>query len=336
MTCCSQVGDMKFGVRLPQDGPFASKENIVKVAKLAEQLDYDSVWVHDHTHWPYPSKYHLSAGTKEAVDKLGNPPYLYETLVTLAYVGSITEHVKLGTAAIIAPLRNPLLLANQLSTLGALTDSRMIMSFCLGGGEEASKEYEMFNVPWNRRGRIMEETLKILREVCFEEGKKEHSFQGRIFKFDGYVMYPKCKPFPIWYAGRSEEALERASRLADGWLPGLNQTVGRFKKDLPVLESYLKKQGRDLSKFTIGLETFVNIGNTSEEVQSATSATFKERGISDQSWTFCGTTKEISERLEALKNVGVQYFELKFMSHNLDKMLNDIRAFSSQIVPSWT
>jgi alkanesulfonate monooxygenase SsuD/methylene tetrahydromethanopterin reductase-like flavin-dependent oxidoreductase (luciferase family) len=326
---------MKFGVRLPQDGPFVSSENIVKVAKLADQLDYDSVWVNDHVHWPYQSKYHLSAGTKEAVDNFGKPPHLSESLMTLAYVGGITEKVKLGTAAIIAPLRNPLLLAKQLSTLANLTDSRMIMSFCLGGGEEASKEYEMLGVPWNRRGRIMEETLKILRDVCFEGSKKEHSFQGRIFKFDGFVMYPKCKPFPIWYAGRSDEALERASRLADGWLPGLNQTVDRFKKDLPVLESYLKKQGRDRSKFSVGLETFLHIGSTTAEAQEATRATFKERGISDPSWTFCGTIREINDRLESFKGVGVQYFELKCMSHTLEKMLEDIRTFSSQVVPSW-
>ncbi len=327
---------MKFGIRLPQDGPFASQQNIVRTAKLAEQLNYDSVWVHDHIHWPYASRYHLSAGTKEAVDNTGNPPYLYETLMTLAYVSSITEHVKLGTAAIIAPLRSPLLLANQLSTLGALTDSRMIMSFCLGGGEEATKEYEMFNIPWKRRGRIMEETLTILKDVCFEGNKKEHSFHGKVFNFDGFVMYPKCKPFPIWYAGRSEEALERASRLADGWLPGLNQTVDRFKKDLPVLESYLNKQGRDRGNFTVGLETFVNIGNSNGEVNEATKMTLKEREITDTSWTFCGTIREINERLAAFKTVGVQYFELKFMSPNFEKMLNDIKTFSNEVAPSWT
>jgi alkanesulfonate monooxygenase SsuD/methylene tetrahydromethanopterin reductase-like flavin-dependent oxidoreductase (luciferase family) len=130
--------------------------------------------------------------------------------------------------------------------------------------------------------------------------------------------------------------LERASRLADGWLPGLNQTVGRFKKDLPVLESYLKKQGRDLNKFSIGLETFLHIGNTPTEAQDATKATFAARGITDPSWTFCGTVREINDRLEAFKGIGVQYFELKCMSHTFEKMLEDVKTFSSQVMPSWT
>jgi probable F420-dependent oxidoreductase len=326
---------MKFGVRLPQDGPFASEKNIRLIAGLAEELGYDSIWVHDHIHWPYKSKYHLSAGTKEAVDRIGNPPYLYESLITLAYVASITSHVKLGTAAIIAPLRHPLLLAKQLSTLAVLTDSRMIISLCLGGGEDVEREYQMMNIPWNKRGQIMEETLKIIREVCFSDREK-HSFEGKFFKFEDFTMFPKSKPFPIWYAGRSVKALERAARLADGWIPGLNQTVEKFKKELPILQSNLKQNGRDPSTFTIALETFVYIGKTPEEVKEVTSATFKERGISDLSWTFCGTIDEINSRLEAFKQVGVSYFELKFMGHAFDKILGDIKMFAKEVVPSWS
>lgn len=302
---------------------------------MAEELGYDSVWVHDHIHWPYESKYHLSAGTKEAVDAAGNPPYLWESLMTLAYVAGITEHVKLGTAAIIAPLRHPLLLAKQLSTLGALTDSRMIVSVCLGGGEDVVREYQMMNVPWNKRGRIMEETLKIIREVCFSVREK-HDFHGKLFRFEDFVMFPKCKPFPIWYAGRSVQALERASRLADGWIPGLNQTVERFKKELPILHSYLKQNGRDPANFTIALETFVYIGETADEVRDVTSATFKERGVSDLSWTFCGTVRDIESRLASFKEVGVSYFELKFMAHTFDKIISDIRKFAMDVMPSWT
>jgi alkanesulfonate monooxygenase SsuD/methylene tetrahydromethanopterin reductase-like flavin-dependent oxidoreductase (luciferase family) len=326
---------VKFGARLPQDGPFASKENIVLVAKLAEEYGYDSVWVHDHIHWPYESKYHLSAGTKEAVDNLGNPPYLYESLTTLAYVAGLTERIKLGTAAIIAPLRHPLILAKQLSTLAALTDSRLIISVCLGGGEDIMREYQMMNVPWNKRGQIMEESLKIIREVCFSD-KEKHSFRGKYFKFEDFVMFPRCKPFPIWYAGRSVEALERAARLADGWIPGLNQTVNRFKKELPILELYLKKNGRDFTTFTVALETFAYIGETEEEVREVTSTTFKERGISDPSWTLCGTIQDINRRLEAFKDVGVSYFELKFMAHTFDKIIKDIKVFAKDVMPSWT
>src|SRR3972149_5526679 len=125
---------MKFGVRLPQDGPFSSTRAILKVAKEAEGLGFEHVWVNDHVIWGEPEKYHLGSGTKEAVDRVGRDQRLtkFDSLTTLAYVAAACPTIRVGVACIVLPMRPPLALTKAAVALSELSEGRFILGVCAG------------------------------------------------------------------------------------------------------------------------------------------------------------------------------------------------------------
>ncbi|TMQ22757.1 MAG: LLM class flavin-dependent oxidoreductase [Candidatus Rokuibacteriota bacterium] len=143
---------MRFSVQLPTctEGlvnpiPFAAPADFVRLAEAAERLGYAGV-----------------------------SPNFYEVLVTLATVGARTERVHLGTALIVLPLRDPVLLAKQVATLDRLTGGRVILGVGLGAYREE------FEAQWprrasTRRGDIFDESLAALR-LLFTE--REASYAG--------------------------------------------------------------------------------------------------------------------------------------------------------------
>ena len=88
---------MKFAIRLPRAGPFASSDSIIQVAKLAEDLGFDSVTGNDSVAFGLNHRYHFSAGTVEAVDRLEKvrrPTNCNETMVMLSYVAAMTRKIR--------------------------------------------------------------------------------------------------------------------------------------------------------------------------------------------------------------------------------------------------
>src|SRR5450759_49179 len=123
MTTASQK-PVQFGIRLPVAGPLASPEAITRVAREAETLGYDVVWVNDFIAWTtYQNTTHVSSGSMEAVENAGPDaePTYFESLTTLSYVAGVTDKVQLGIAVLCLPFRNPIIAAKQVATLDALS-----------------------------------------------------------------------------------------------------------------------------------------------------------------------------------------------------------------------
>src|SRR6266498_3825044 len=113
------IGDaMIFGIGLPNYGQGKTWDDIKRVALAAEELGYDSVWTTDHIIVP-----------RENIEPYGT---IYESLVTLAMIASVTQRVKLGTSILVLPQRNPILAAKQIATIDAATNGRMIVGLGIG------------------------------------------------------------------------------------------------------------------------------------------------------------------------------------------------------------
>ncbi len=133
---------MKFGIRLPNSGPLATRKNIVEVADSAERLGFESVWVHDHILWGTEQhRTHLSAGSAEALDESQKPNF-YESITTLSYIAGRTSNVKLGIAVLVLPLRNPLVVAKQLANVDVLSEGRLIVGVAPGAPSITRHEFE--------------------------------------------------------------------------------------------------------------------------------------------------------------------------------------------------
>src|SRR5262244_2791463 len=102
------MSEVRFGVRVPNSGPLSSVENIAAAARRAEELGFDSVWVHDHVVWSSEMhRHHISSGAHEALADDQTADF-YEALTTLGYLAAVTSTITLGVACLVIPCRNPI------------------------------------------------------------------------------------------------------------------------------------------------------------------------------------------------------------------------------------
>lgn len=122
---------MEFGVRLPASGASLSLDNVLTVVEWAEELGYHSVWLGDHVAFPdqVDSFYPYDAEHRWRIPANSN---MLDPLLVLAWVANAGPNLKLGTSVMIAPLRQPILLAKQLATLDFLSKGRVIFGVGVG------------------------------------------------------------------------------------------------------------------------------------------------------------------------------------------------------------
>src|SRR5215218_3740473 len=161
---------MRFAVCLSNFGTYADPHAAVRVAQTAEAAGWDGFFVWDHLAFVW------------------GPPSA-DPWVTLAAVASATSGLTLGTAVTPLPRRRPQVVAQQLATLDALNDSRVVLGAGLGGNE---KEFTAFgeDADPHRRAELLDAGLDLVRSL----------WEG-----------------PIWIGGDSAPALRRAARW-DGWI----------------------------------------------------------------------------------------------------------------------
>ena len=143
---------MRFGIALPNYGPLAGAETLGRLARLAEDLGVDSVWVSDHLVAPVgvQSVYPYDRRPDPKPGEMGVIEDFYEPIVTLAYLAGQTRRVRLGVSAYVLPYRNPVLTAKHVATLDALSGGRVILGIGVGW---LAEEFAALDVPFAGRGR---------------------------------------------------------------------------------------------------------------------------------------------------------------------------------------
>src|SRR3972149_7678796 len=92
------MNKIQFGVRVPNSGPLSSIKNIVRATKRAEELGFDSIWVHDHVVWSSEMhRHHISSGAAEAITDTQDANF-YEATTILSYLAAETRSITLGVA----------------------------------------------------------------------------------------------------------------------------------------------------------------------------------------------------------------------------------------------
>jgi probable F420-dependent oxidoreductase len=191
---------MQFGIHLPHAGEQATPDLIRRYALRADAQGLDDVWVSEHIIVPRKS--------------FPRSPLFYDAVLTLTWVAAVTQRVKLGTSVLVLPMRHPLPLAKELSTLHNLSAGRLILGVGVGWLEP---EFAALGVPFKERGRRMDEGIDMMRAVWSQEPV---SFQGKYIPANvaDMTMLPHpVSPIPMWFGAHSEAALKRTTRIGDGW-----------------------------------------------------------------------------------------------------------------------
>jgi probable F420-dependent oxidoreductase len=228
---------MKIGVSLLNNWGIKDAQAVVGLASRAEELGFDSVWVHDHV---------FNVG--HVFDRIGGKPY-YEPLTLLSFVAARTERVRLGTSVLVLPYHNPIRLAKTAATLDVLSDGRLILGVGVGSIEQ---EMHAMGSPFAERGAVSDEAIAVMRALWSED---DPSFDGKYSRFAGMKFSPKPvqKPsIPLVIGGVSRAAIRRAARLGDGWQP-LGLSPEALGQGIALLREQAMAHGRDVSKIPVSI-----------------------------------------------------------------------------------
>jgi alkanesulfonate monooxygenase SsuD/methylene tetrahydromethanopterin reductase-like flavin-dependent oxidoreductase (luciferase family) len=321
---------MKFGVRLPNSGPFANVEALTRVAEESTKLNYDALWVHDHLSWHKEDATHFAAGSWEAVEHGTYQPF-FEAITTLAYF-SYLDDIRFGTAAIVLPFRNPIAVARQFGTLDELTGGRMILGVCPGG---VPHEFERLGIPHKNRGSVTEEYMEVINLLFSDEPVA--SYDGKYFKFSDVEFFPKPKNIPMWYGAHpSARTAKRVVKYTDGWMPAY-VPAPVFKETIKMIREYAPKFDRDPDEFEFLHETYICIAETTNEAEKISAESMKNLFTQEkhEKSFLIGSPKDIIKKLQTYDNAGVTDFEIKFMSRSVDQMLGMMNLFAEEVKPEF-
>jgi probable F420-dependent oxidoreductase len=204
-----------FGLALPthvtrRPGP-GEAGRLRDLATRAESLGFDGLWVAEH---------------------LLRAPLIYDVsflspLGVLAHVAACTRTIRVGTAVLVLPLRQPVVLAKELATLDFLSGGRLVLG--VGTGWDAD-EFAACAVPLVERGPRTDEALALLRRLLTEE---KVTFDGRFHHVHDVTIDPRpARALEVWLGGGSKigdpasadkprmarSVLERIRREADVWV----------------------------------------------------------------------------------------------------------------------
>jgi probable F420-dependent oxidoreductase len=148
-------------------------------------------------------------------------PWL-EPLTCLSAVAGATERVRLATGIIIAPLRPAPVLAKSVATLDVLSGGRVDLGVGVGWQRE---EYDAAGLDFDRRGRLLDDTIAACRELW---SRLPASYSSPTVTFDDVFCSPQpLQPrLPVWFSGTfNARTRRRVLELGDGWIPIMGATL---------------------------------------------------------------------------------------------------------------
>jgi probable F420-dependent oxidoreductase len=309
---------LKIGILLPVAGEQATRENVVQTAKLAEQEDFDSLWVFERLLWPiHPQTPY--GGTPD-----GSLPTEYQKvfdpLETLSYVAASTNKIALGTCVIDMLFHNPVILAKRFVTLDVLSKGRSVCGLGIGWSKD---EYQVSSIPFKDRGKRADEFIQVLKKIWTDDIVE---FKGEYHDIPASKIGPKPiqKPhIPIYLGGFSPNIYSRIVNYdANGWL---GVTAGAL--DLEYVENTIKtikdmanKTNKDPNKFEVILLTYPNIIDS------------KNQSNEGQRFPLTGTIDNIGSDIQRIKQMGVGHiiFGYNFVSigRDVDNMIDKTKELS--------
>jgi probable F420-dependent oxidoreductase len=217
----------RLGLALPQMKQYDLGRDVPAVARAAEAIGFDSLWVFERALFPDPPTQGLYG-----VEGLAWPDSyrgVAEPLVTLTLAAAVTERVELGTSVLVAPLHTPFQLAKTLATLDAASGGRVVAG--LGTGWSLDEYAAASARPFEERGQVLDEVIEVCRAVW---GPDPVVHDGRLTKIASAAVGPKpARPIPILLAANTGKARRRLVDHADGWMPigmGVEQLAAQWTR----------------------------------------------------------------------------------------------------------
>jgi probable F420-dependent oxidoreductase len=236
------------------------------LAVEAERAGFHSFTVPDSICYPEvsDSKYPYTPDGNRAF--LEDKPFI-DPFCLIAAMGAVTERLRFTTFVVKLPIRQPVLVAKQATSVAVLTGGRFAFGVGLSPWPD---DFAVTGTDWKTRGARMDEMIEIVRGLS----------RGGFFAYDGeHYQVPSIKlcptpaaPIPILIGGHAEPALRRAARLGDGWMHA-GGDAGDLARYLERLQTLRREHGREREPFevhVIALEAYTVDGVRRLEDQGVT------------------------------------------------------------------
>lgn len=276
---------------------------LVRVAKTCDRVGFFYVAVCDHVCVP-----RAHAGSMSTV--------WYDAVATLGFLAATTRRVRLLSYVYVPAYRHPLQTAKAFCTLDALSGGRVILGV---GAGHLQGEFEALGVPFEGRGRRLDEAIDVIR-AAFGDEWPDHA--GPLWRVHDVGVRPRPvqrpRP-PIWIGGNTPAALRRAAARGDGWLP-----QGTFRDQLPGQIAFLREHRRRLH----GDDAPIEIGANSPWLYVGTPAF--DAGPN----SLTGGAAAIADPLRELRALGVRHCGVRFRTRSCDELCDQIEAFAADVIPA--
>jgi probable F420-dependent oxidoreductase len=240
---------MKIGFGAPVSGAWATPENLADFATRAEKAGYASLWSFQRLLVPEGSSM--------------EPVYhsVLDPMAVLAYAAASTSMIRLGVAVINHPYVSPAYLAKQATTVDILSHGRLDLGIGIGWMPE---EFAAVGAQMAARGRRTTEYVAVLRELW---SGRPSEFAGEFYQIPRGTVEPKpVQPGgpPVLLGGAARPALERAGRIADGWVTSSRTDLSRIAEGIGVIRESATQAGRDPDSIRIICRGVVRAGAPAE------------------------------------------------------------------------
>jgi probable F420-dependent oxidoreductase len=326
-----------FGVVIPSWGEYGDPGRIRELVEAAEALGYDTAWFGDHVVVPDYAA-HISA------------PNWYEPLTCCVYGAGVTTRLRFGTDVLVAPYRNPVVLAKMLSTADRLCGGRLTLGVGVG---YVSGEFEALGAPpYAERGAVTDEYLAVLHALWESEGSLSYDGRYVALRDVQFAPAPAQQPFPVWVGGNGAAAYRRAARFGTGWHP-LFPSVDAYRAGREAITSRRAAEGRD-GPFTFSYSCPHTTVLTGASAEPAHQASYSDLGevpdeylyapppptAPDGRPRFIGTPDELVADVRAYVDAGVDHFALRFWAGTPgvepSAVIDQMRRFAEDVAPAFT
>lgn len=313
--------------------PFTTVDDLITIAKHAEQLGYHSVWGNDHM----TTQHYVR-------EKFNQSPNFWEPLIIYAHLAAHTTNLRFGTGMLVTPMRRDIVVvAKQVATLDQLSKGRLILGLGVGAYRE---EFEALHPNWKvHRGDLLEENIQVLRKLFSEQ---TITWEGEYYQIKDVNMFPKpSKTLPIYIGGNNPNAIRRASIYGDGWLPA-GMAVEQAREKIVQFKDMIEKQNRDFEKIDVAMQLVVRVDNNHEQaikrfkqsqmynhLISLSQSTLKDQENSKHvEINLIGNFDEVIEKAKRFEEAGVKHLcGLYFCAESINELLDQMQVFAEEIVP---
>lgn len=332
---------VKFGVMLPQGwhlefagmkDPEEQYEIMTRVAKEAERLGLDSVWLYDHFHTVPTSQLETN----------------FECWISTAAIARDTSRVRIGQMVTCNGYRNPALLAKMASTVDVLSHVRLDFGIGAGWYEDEYLAYGYQYPDGPERLRMLREALQIFHSMWKDDYA---TFEGKYYQIREAINEPKGvqKPhIPIWIGGGGEKVtLKLVAQYGDACnIGGTNPDVYRHK--FGVVRQHCEDVGRDYNSIIKSAEIFTFLLKPGQSAEDATAKArrdvsrlaghdvgleeFQSAGYRGYPSNFVGTPQQCIDLYGTLLDAGVEYI-IAYLGDVIH--LETLQMFAEEVVPAF-